>query len=141
MIAKSPTINYCATSKLVVIFLISSFSITVKSQDVQISIHLRGVHESKISLIPLSGPNTLKPVLVIDGVKNGEFVSLKVPAENLPGEFVLRFDYKENAASTPYPSEKRIIIGNQDLELWVHPVFSNYADSTYFQKDERENTS
>ena len=141
MIAKSANINYCATGKLVVIFLISSFSIIVKSQDVQISIHLRGVHESKISLLPLAGANALKPVVVIDSVKNGETAVIMVPQENLPGEFVLRFDYKDKSYSTPYPSEKRIIAGSQELELWVHPVFANFADSTYFQKDENENTA
>jgi len=141
MIAKSPTINYCATSKLVVIFLISSFSITVKSQEVQISIHLRGVHESKISLLPLAGTGALKPLIIIDSVKNGSTAVLNVPEERIPGEFVLRFDYKDKASSTTYPSEKRIIIGSQDLELWVHPVFCNFADSTYFQKDEKENAA
>jgi Thioredoxin-like len=141
MIAKNPTINYCATSKLVVIFLISSFPITVKSQEVQISIHLRGVHESKISLLPLAGTDALKPLIMIDSVKNGSTAVLNVPEERIPGEFVLRFDYKDKSYSTPYPSEKRIIIGSQNLELWVHPVFSNFADSTYFQKDEKENTA
>jgi hypothetical protein len=57
---------------------------------------------------------------------------------SLPGEFVLRFDYKENKESTPYPSEKYIFINNQDLELWVRPQYCNNADSTWFQPDEKK---
>ncbi len=114
---------------------------SIQAQDVTITIILRGVYETKISLLPLTGTDALKPIVIIDSIKNGGTAILKVPGEKLPGEFVLRFDYKDKASSTPYPSEKRIIIGSQELELWLHPVFSNYADSTYFQKEEKENTT
>lgn len=128
------------TKLITLILLIFSF-VSTQAQNKQITVHLRGVYESKISLLPLSGPNTLKPILVLEGIKNGGAAVLKVPDENIPGEFVLRFDYKDNLTSTLYPSEKRIIIYNQDLELWVHPVYCNNPDSTWFRKDERENTS
>jgi thioredoxin-related protein len=108
---------------------------------VSITIHLRGVYESKVSLIPLAGKSVLKPVIVKDGITKENPEIIMVPDSLLPGEFVLRFDYKEYSYSTPYPSEKRILMGNQDLELWVHPVYSNNPDSTWFQKDERENTA
>jgi thiol-disulfide isomerase/thioredoxin len=117
------------------------FTVSVSAQDVTIAIHLRGVYESNIILLPLSGSNTIKPIAKVDGIKNRETTTLRISNDSLPGEFVLRFDYKENATSTPYPSEKRIIIYNQYLQLWVHPIFSNNTDSTWFQKDERENTT
>jgi thiol-disulfide isomerase/thioredoxin len=117
------------------------FPKSTQAQNATIAIHLRDVYESKISLLPLTGVNALKPITEVQGLKNGETTTLQVPEEYLPGEFVLRFDYKENAASTPYPSEKRIIIYNQDLELWVHPIFSNNSDSTWFRKEERENNT
>jgi thioredoxin-related protein len=66
---------------------------------------------------------------------------LQIPLEYLPGEFVLRFDYKEKPESTPYPSEKQILIYNQPLELWVHPMFANNPDSTWFQTGEKENAA
>jgi len=116
-------------------------TISALSQDASITIKLRAVYESKITLLPLSGTNALKPLLVADGIKNGGVTTLNVPAENLPGEFVIRFDYKENITSTPYPSEKRIVLNNQDLELWVHPIYCNNTDSTWFQKDEKENSA
>ena len=117
------------------------FSFSALAQNATISIHLRGVSESKITLLPLSGTNALKPIVTVERVKNGETTTLQVPNENLPGEFVLRFDYKEKTTSTPYPSEKRIIVYNQDLQLWIHPIYCNNADSTWFQKEERENNA
>jgi hypothetical protein len=109
------------------------------ARDATMTIHLRGVYESKITLLALSGSNTLKPILVVDSIKNGSTSTLSIHSEELPGEFVIRFDYKEKETSTPYPSEKRIIVGNQDLELWVNPIYCNNPDSTWFQQDEREN--
>jgi thioredoxin-related protein len=106
-----------------------------------ITIHLRNVSESKISLLSLSGSNPSKSVAEVRGIKNGETAKLQVPKESLPGEFVLRFDYKEKKESTPYPSEKYIFINNQDLELWVSPMQCNNPDSTWFQKGEKENAA
>ena len=111
-------------------------------REVYLTIHLRGVYESKISLMTTIGGNQLiETILTKEAVKNGETASLIVPVEYLPGEFVLRFDYKEQVTSTPYPSEKNFVINQQDLELWVHPMYSNNADSTWFQEDETENST
>lgn len=134
--------NYIATPiRLFVLnWFIVLFTESTWAYDANITIHLRGVYESKISLLPLTGTNTPKPIDVIEVVKNGETTTIQVSKDNLPGEFVLRFEYKENASSTPYPSEKRIIIYDQDLLLWVHPIYCNNTDSSWFQNDERENT-
>ena len=115
--------------------------ILAQSKDVNLTIHLRGVSESKISLMGLSGTKAFKTIVEVQGVKNGETATLKVPAEHLPGEFVLRFDYKEKKESTPYPSEKNIFINDQDIELWVSPMQANNPDSTWMQKGERENAA
>jgi len=88
------------------------------SQGVAIKLHIRGVYESKITLLPLIGTNALKPIVERAGIKNGETTILSVSKDILPTEFVLRFDYKEKETSTPYPSEKHIFIYNQNLELW-----------------------
>lgn len=108
---------------------------------ITLSIHIRGVFESKISLLPLAGPKAYKPVLELASVKDGEAAVLNIPSEYLPGEFVVRFDYKEKPESTPYPSEKQLIVGNQALELWVHPMFANNRDSSYYQEGEKENAA
>jgi len=110
------------------------------AQDINLKINLRGVHESKISLLPLNGTDALKPITEIAVVKNGETASISVSKDMLPAEFLLRFDYKEKETSTPYPSEKRIFIYKQNVELWTNPPYCNNSDSTWFQKDEKENT-
>jgi thiol-disulfide isomerase/thioredoxin len=105
-----------------------------------VTIHLRGVYETRISLLPLSGSNALKPIIVVESIRNGSTSTINIPPEELPGEFVVRFDYKEIESGTPYPSEKRIIVGSQNLEMWVHPIYCNNPDSTWFQPDEKENS-
>ena len=121
------------------IILFVLFNINLSAQDITLKIHLRGVFESKISLLPLTGTNILNPIAEREGIRNGETAIITVPRDKLPGEFVLRFDYRDKETSTPYPSEKHIIIYNQDLELWVYPPYCNNMDSTYFQKNEKEN--
>ena len=118
-----------------------AFNGIAQNNDVKITIHIRGVYESKISLLALSANTAYKPILEVKGVKNGETTKLVVPQKKLPGEFVLRFDYKETESSTPYPSEKHMFIGDQDLELWVNPKYCNSTDSTYFQRNEKENST
>ena len=77
----------------------------------------------------------------MQNVSNGETTRISVSKAYLPGEFVLRFDYKEKETSTPYPAEKYFFINDQDLELWVNPLYSNNKDSTRFQQNERENSA
>jgi len=125
---------------IITALLLLSLNFQLSAQDIIIKINLRGVYESKISLMPLSGPNALKSIAESEGFKNGETAKITVSRDRLPGEFVLRFDYKEKESSTPYPSEKRIIIYNQNLELWINPPFCNNEDSTHFQKGETENS-
>ena len=118
----------------------SSFHLSAQAtRDVNLTVHLRGVYESKISLLAISKSQIFEPIIEVPEVLNGGTTTLLVTKDHLPGEFVLRFDYKENAASTPYPSEKYLFINDQDLEFQASPVYCNNADSSYFQADEREN--
>ncbi|MDX9905685.1 MAG: DUF5106 domain-containing protein [Bacteroidales bacterium] len=111
-------------------------------REISLTIHLRGVYSSKISLMTQKkGSPLIQDILVKDNVNNGDTCVFIVPAEYLPGEFVLRFDYKEEMTSTPYPSEKSFILNRQDMELWVSPVFCNNADSTRWQDGELENAA
>ena len=129
------------TSLYCIVFIIcNAINLQLKSQDISMKVNLRGVYDSKISLLPLVGSKSLKPLVEKSGIKSGETATILISKANLPAEFVLRFDYRDKESSTPYPSEKHIIISNQNLELWVNPPYCNNADSTYFQKDEKENT-
>jgi hypothetical protein len=127
------------------IFILLSLGIlqptNAQNKDTQLTIHIRGVSSSDISILGMTPNGTLKPFTDVKGISSGATATLKVPKEKLPGEFVIRFDYKEKAESTPYPSEKYVMINDQDLELWVSPMYCNNSDSTYFQKGERENAT
>jgi thiol-disulfide isomerase/thioredoxin len=120
--------------------LLMLYSSQLFSQTGTLKVHLRGVSESKISIIPMNGIYALKPILVKDVIKNNEEASITIPASELPGEFVVRFDYKEKETSTPYPSEKQMILTEADVEIWVNPPYCNNSDSTWYQKNEKENT-
>jgi thiol-disulfide isomerase/thioredoxin len=112
-----------------------------QSQGRSLTFHLRGVAESDISIIPLSGRDAFKAISFQKQVKDGGTARINVPGDYLPGEFVVRFDYKETEESSPYPAEKQVLLAGEDLELWVHPIYSNNPDSTWFQKGEKENTT
>jgi len=132
--------NIMSFKKYLKIFLLCLFCLNVKAQDVNIKIHLLGAYSSKVSIMPLVGTSALKPIIEKQGLKNGNVIYLTIPKENLPGQFMIRFDYQEKVSSTPYPSEKYIFIGSQDIELWVRPKHVNNPDSTFFQKGEKENS-
>ncbi len=121
--------------------LLFSFNLSAQTHDVTLTLHLRGVYESKISILALTISKTFKPIVEVPGIKDGETTKITIPKDKLPGEFVIRFDYKENESSTPYPSEKNIFAYQQDLELWVSPKYCNNGDSTRFQTGELENAT
>jgi len=114
-------------------------SINCYSQNITLKINMRGVADSKITLLNLSGSKSIEPIAEIASIKNGGTAVISVSEDKLPGEFVIRFDYKEKETSTPYNSEKHIFIYKQNLELWVNPPYCNNNDSTWFQKNEKEN--
>lgn len=115
--------------------------VTAMGQEATLTLHLRGISESKISLLPLAGPKAYRPILELPTVKSGDITVLNIPPEYLPGEFVLRFDYKEKPESTPYPCEKHIVVGRQSLTLWLNPMYCNSSDSSKFQPGELENAA
>ncbi len=117
------------------------FSTTsISSQNVKITINLRGVAESKISLLPLVRGRAEEAKIFKNGVKNGETAILLVDKKDLPMEFVVRYDYKTKPEDTPYPSEQHIFVNNQDLSWSVNPPYCNNQDSLKFQDGEIENT-
>ncbi len=118
-----------------------SSAVDIQAQNIFVTVHLRGVYESEISLLPLSGSNAFKPIAKAQGILSGKMALLSVSKDDLPGEFVLRFDFKEKLGSTTYPSEMNILINNQDLELWVNPMHISNKDSTRFQQGEKENST
>lgn len=109
------------------------------SKNINLSIHLRGVQESKVSLTALTGLNSQNLICENLVLQKNETKTILVLKQYLPGTFILRFDYKENSSSNAYPSEKEIFLNDQNIDVWINPPFSNNPDSTTFQHDEIEN--
>ena len=103
-----------------------------------LTVKLRGVYESKITLSPFNGVRVSLPIAVERGVKNGGKIFFTVPDSLLPGEFLLRFDYRAKEGDNPYPSEVRLYLNKEDIEANVHPMYSQ-GDSLILKND-RENT-
>lgn len=124
---------------------VSVFGSPLPEQDTnhrRLTVHLQGVFEAKVSLIPFEGLKAVysKPVGEVSNVKSGGTVTIEIPPRYLPGEFVLRIDYRVKEADHPYPAEKNIFINKQDIELFVDPLHIHNSDYTKFSAGERENT-
>lgn len=131
--------NLIKVRPLIIAILLVYQAFIASAQTNEIKIYLRGVSESKISLIPLAGTKAFRPVLELQSVKANTEATLTIPVEYLPGEFVLRFDYKEKPESTPYPCEKHIVVSDQPLAINLNPMYCNSSDSSKFQPNELEN--
>ncbi len=107
-----------------------------------LTVHLQGVFSAKVSLIPFNGLKAVysNPVAEVPDVKNGQTATIKIPVQYLPGEFVLRIDYRAKETDSPYPAERNIYINKQDIELSVNPPYINNNERTKFSAGERENT-
>lgn len=132
--------NFCKLFIALILQLVFTNFTLFSAEKVSVTVHLHGVYESKISLIPISGKRPYKSVYEVDNIKNGNTATITVSDNFLPSEFVIRYDYKQFSQSTPYPSEQHIFIYKQNIELWVNPIYLHDTDSTYFSKDEIENT-
>jgi hypothetical protein len=131
-------------------FLISSmilfgfFSFHTLSQEPgrKLIIHLRGVYDANIEVLRLQKKKyDFLPNVSRSGVKGGSTVTLGIPAKELPGQFTVQFKYRLKESDYPYPAQRTLFIGNQDVEIWISPIYGNNPDSTWFAKGETENNT
>jgi hypothetical protein len=113
------------------------FGVQASAQDVSLALKLRGVFDSKATLLAVAG-NGIKEVTAVSSIRGGTSTVLRIPKDMLPGEFVLRMDFKEKPSGISYPSEKRLIVNAENIELVVNPKFMNNPDSTYYLKGGEE---
>lgn len=97
-----------------------------------INLQLRGVYDSKVTLTPFFQGRYQNPLVEVSDVK-GE-LKMNVPANYLPGQFLIRMDYRKKAEDQPYPSEFIFYMNDQDLDLGINPL-AIYPDSIYFGND------
>lgn len=104
-----------------------------------LTIRLRGVYDSKITITPFNGVRFSRPLRIQNGIKNGGQVRFEIPEELLPGEFMVRFDYRKAETDTPYPGELQLYLNKENIEVNAHPVYL-HGDSLQVKGD-RENAT
>jgi len=102
-----------------------------------LTVKLRGVYDSKITLTPFNGIQFALPLTVVPGVKNGGETHFAIPDSLLPGEFLIRFDYRAKETDSPYPAELQLYINREDIGVDANPL-SLRGDSLRLTND-REN--
>jgi len=105
----------------------------------KLTVKLRGVYDSKITLTPFDGIRFALPLSVVPGVKAGGEVQLVIPDSLLPGEFLIRFDYRAKETDSPYPAELQLYINREDISVDAHPLYLR-GDSLRLTND-RENAA
>jgi len=88
----------------------------------EVTVQLRGVHSSNITLTPFNGVRFALPLQHIDSVLPGNRCRFIVPDSLLPGEFLLRFDYRAKAGDAPYPAEMQFYLNRENIRLYAHPL-------------------
>ena len=106
----------------------------------QLTVNLEGIFDAKVTLLPFKGLKTIKPIAEAAGVKEGKSVVIKIPVEYLPGEFLLRIDYRAKESDHYYPAERIIYVNEEDIGLTVNPPYINNDEKTKFNSGEKENT-
>lgn len=102
-----------------------------KSQ--QLTIQLHGVYDAKISVSAYSNGMYSAPFSETPQVTGK--IQINIPGEYLPGQFLLRMDYRKKVEDQPYPAEFVFFMKNHDLELKLNPL-SLQPDSIDFGNDD-----
>jgi len=131
--------NILKTSKI--IFLGIFFSLAFGEQSIpqsvrgdteRLTIHLKGVFDSKITVSPYGNGQYGSPLKIVPNVKDTAVFSIS--KDYLPGQFLLRMDYRQKEADQPYPSELVFFMSDHDLEIGINPLHTR-PDSIDFGND------
>ncbi|MDP8297308.1 MAG: hypothetical protein RAP41_03895 [Candidatus Orphnella occulta] len=110
------------------------------TDDRLLTIHLQGVSSATASLKPFGGAKAISPIAKTQDAKNGKTAVIKIPAQYLPREFLLKIDYRDKETDFLSHTGRYIFINKQDIELSVNPLYINNSDYTKFSDGETENT-
>jgi peroxiredoxin len=125
----------------IILIIAFPYLMQANNKDIKLTVHVSGVHKTKISLIPLSEARR-NPLAVLVAVYDGNSADFTIQERHLPGEFMLKFEYYQNeSVQRPEISEKLIILNNYSTEFFANPIYVNNLDSSYFIKEDRENNA
>lgn len=124
---------------MLILFQCQLVGVVSNAAPVKLNIKLRGVYDSKITLTPYDGIRFASPLTVMEGVKSGGEANFVVPDSLLPGEFLIRFDYRGKETDAPYPAEMQLYLNREDVKVGAHPLYLR-GDSLQLTGD-RENVA
>ena len=99
----------------------------------QLTVQLRGVYDAKISVSAYGKGKYQAPFSETADVTGK--VQINIPGEYLPGQFLLRMDYRKKIEDQPYPAEFVFFMNNHDVELKLNPL-NLRPDSIDFGNDD-----
>ena len=106
----------------------------LKTHSQVLAVTPKGVATTDIRLIPLFGDSIYRPISISAQVRAGQTAVFEIPPGRLPGEFMLRYDYRAEEKSDSYPTEQRILLGREGGALVVNPAFAAQPDSAVWLK-------
>lgn len=85
-----------------------------------LTITIKGVFDSKVTVSRYEQGRYSSPINEIPDVK--DVAVFNVPKDKLPGQFLLRMDYRQNEGDQPYPSEFTFFMSESDLKIEINPL-------------------
>lgn len=104
---------------------------------ISFTLNIRGIYKSDLTLKKFNGSYFKDDIATFKNAT--DFARLEVPISQLPGSFILRFDYMQKPGDRPYPVEIPLFLNKSDIEWNINPLY-NTADSLIIIND-RENSS
>ena len=106
-------------------------------ESTKLTIRLRGVFDSNVSLSRYNGSRYSEPIKTLTGVTG--LAEFSVSKKDLPGQFLIRMDYRKTKEDKPYPSELIFFLNRENIELGINPL-SPVGDSIFYKNDNENRT-
>lgn len=126
-------------TSLITLLMALGFWVVAQTPTRKLTVKLRGVYDAKITLTAFDGVAYSRPMKEVPEVMPGQTVGFELPTGQLPGEFLLRFDYRAKAEDYPYPAELPLYINREDISVDANPLYLR-GDSLRVSGD-RENAA
>ena len=113
--------------------LILGQGVLIDKNSYTLTLHISGVYDATVTVIPFTGTNNVSPLCVLQNVRKDTVINF--PDDMLPGEFDIRFDYRVNPTDKPSPSDMMFFMNRQNIEWKLNPQYIP-DDSLVFLNDD-----
>lgn len=125
------------TSKFIYIFIIQAIPHLSNAQFIIIS--PIGIHSTNVAVYPTYGYSVLHSMAQVASVQRNQTVLMDISSSILPGEFIIRYDYRVRETDSSYPSEQRIMIGVEGVSFEIDPTRASEMTSIRWRSGSLEN--